>query len=189
MGFQVIDEPLPGLKVIQPDVFKDDRGFFMELYNEGHFSGLNLENTAFLQDNLSQSTKGTLRGLHFQAPPHAQGKLVSVIQGAVLDVVVDIRLGSPTYGQVFQQELTSESRQMIYVPTGFAHGFQVLSDTCLFLYKCTALYNKPSEGGIAWNDPALHIKWADIPPVLSAKDQAYPSFENFVSPFEIKAAV
>lgn len=184
MGFQVLDRPLPGLVVLQPDVFGDARGFFMELYNQQHFEAIGLGNLTFIQDNLSQSTKGTLRGLHFQAPPHAQGKLVTVIQGSVLDVAVDIRKGSPTYGQSYQKVIDDQTRTMLYIPPGFAHGFQVLSDQCLFLYKCANVYHKASEGGLYWNDPTLGINWENIDPILSEKDKHYPTLAELVSPFE-----
>lgn len=185
MGFKKSETRFEGLVLLQPDVFGDSRGYFMELFNKAHFDGVGLGHLAFVQDNLSYSSKGTLRGLHFQAPPHAQGKLVSVLQGTVLDVAVDIRKGSDTYGETFVKEINGETKEMIYIPPGFAHGFQVLSDTCLFLYKCTQLYNKASEGGLYWNDPELNIPWEDIPPVLSEKDKHYPRLGELQSPFEL----
>jgi dTDP-4-dehydrorhamnose 3,5-epimerase len=124
-----------------------------------------------------------LRGLHFQSPPHAQGKLVRVVSGRVLDVIVDIRKASPSYGKHFSIELSEENFRMLWVPPGFAHGFVTLEDNTLFLYKCTEVYNKASEGGLMWNDPALGIDWGFDNPLLSAKDLNYPSFEQFQSPF------
>lgn len=183
MGFRKIDTEFPGLFIIEPDVFGDDRGFFQELYNADHFTAMGLGHLAFAQDNLSSSRRGTLRGLHFQAPPHAQGKLVSVIQGHVLDVAVDIREHSPTFGQVFSYELDDQKRHMLYVPEGFAHGFQVLSESCLFLYKCTETYHHESEGGVFWNDPQLVVPWHDIPPIVSGKDQQHPRWRAFETPF------
>ncbi|MEM6801841.1 MAG: dTDP-4-dehydrorhamnose 3,5-epimerase [Bacteroidota bacterium] len=183
MGFRKYETSIPDLFLIEPDVFSDDRGFFMELFNDNSFEKIGLGHLRFLQDNLSSSQKGTLRGLHFQAPPFAQGKLVSVLEGAVLDVVVDIRKESPTYGKSYAVELNSQSRKMLFIPGGFAHGFQVLSESCLFFYKCTEVYHKNSEGGLAWNDPALEVAWRDIPPILSEKDRHHPKLSDFQSPF------
>ena len=179
MGFRQLETSIPELLIIQPDIFGDDRGFFMELYNHNSFREIGLGHLNFVQDNLSSSTKGTLRGLHFQRPPYTQGKLITVLQGSVLDVVVDLRKNSPTYGQSYSIELTSEKKTMLYVPEGLAHGFQVLSDSCLFFYKCTNVYHRESDGGIYWNDPALGITWHDIPPILSEKDKNHPLFEGF----------
>ena len=159
----------------------------MELHNAETFANIGLGHLDFVQDNLSKSIKGTLRGLHFQAPPYAQGKLVTVIEGSVLDVAVDIRKGSPTFGKAFVHELNDQSREMVFVPKGFAHGFQVLSDHCLFLYKCTATYHQASEGGLSWNDPALEIPWAEIEPIVSPKDELHPPIADFDSPFIYQA--
>lgn len=183
MAFRKLDTPIPGVILLEPDVFGDTRGYFLELHNEKAFAEAGLGDLRFVQDNLSFSSRGTLRGLHFQAPPHAQGKLVKPLQGSVLDVVVDIRPGSPTYGQHYAVELHAETHQMLYVPPGMAHGFQVLSDQCLFFYKCTNLYHPVADGGIAWDDPDLDIPWRDIPPILSGKDQRHPRLKDFVSPF------
>ena len=183
MSFLRRDTGLEGLCEIQPDVFGDKRGFFAELYNETHFEAIGLGHLKFVQDNLSSSTQGVIRGLHFQGPPHAQGKLVSVLQGAVLDVAVDVRKDSSTYGQYVAVELSSEKLNMLYVPPGFAHGFQVLSETCLFSYKCTNFYNKESEGGLLWNDHELAIPWRDVPANVSPKDQELPGWDVFESPF------
>ncbi len=174
--------PIEGLLVIEPQVFNDPRGYFYESYNKQKFTeaGIDYE---FIQDNQSLSQKGIIRGLHFQAPPFDQGKLVRVIQGAVKDVVVDIRKNSPTFGQHFSIVLTSENKTMFFIPPGFAHGFETLEDDTIFLYKCTNVYNKESEGGLLWNDPFLNINWQNIDPLISDKDKILPTFENLISPF------
>jgi dTDP-4-dehydrorhamnose 3,5-epimerase len=179
---KVINEPLPGLKVIQPNVFEDARGYFYESYNADAFKKIGIPEE-FVQDNQSLSNRGVLRGLHFQTPPMAQGKLVRVIQGSVLDVAVDLRKDSPTYGQHFTIELTGTNKLMFYVPVGFAHGFAVLEDQTIFSYKCTNLYSPENEGGIMWNDPTLNIDWQVESPSLSAKDEVNMNFNDFVSPF------
>ncbi|MFN8295310.1 MAG: dTDP-4-dehydrorhamnose 3,5-epimerase [Chitinophagales bacterium] len=176
---KIISTPLKDLYIIEPVVFTDNRGFFFESYNEAKLleAGLNYN---FIQDNHSKSSYGVLRGLHYQNNPYAQAKLVRVTQGKVLDVVVDIRKNSPTYLQHFSLELSDENKLQLLIPAGFAHGFVVLSDTCEFLYKCDNYYNKSSEGGIAYNDPALNIDWMipedDI--ILSEKDTHNPTVEN-----------
>ncbi len=174
--------PIEGLLIIEPQVFTDPRGYFYESYNKEKFvaAGINIE---FVQDNQSLSQKGIVRGLHFQAPPFDQGKLVRVIQGAVLDVAVDIRKNSPTYGQNFSIELSAQNRTMFYIPPGFAHGFETLEDNTIFLYKCTDVYNKQSEGGLLWNDSELGIKWQSYDPLISEKDKILPLFKDLVSPF------
>jgi dTDP-4-dehydrorhamnose 3,5-epimerase len=182
MNFSRLQTDLPGLVLIQAKAFHDPRGYFMELFNADSLKSCGIEEV-FLQDNLSYSSKGTLRGLHFQAPPFAQGKLVTVLQGNVLDVVLDIRKGSPTYGQYAAFELSEQNRHMLYVPPGFAHGFSVLSDTALFHYKCTQVYHKSSEGGVLWNDPALHIDWKVQSPIISEKDTLLPALHQLDSPF------
>lgn len=163
---------LSGVYVIEPKVFKDSRGFFMESYNKKVFKthGIIVE---FVQDNISRSTKGTLRGLHYQLAPHAQGKLVRVSEGEVFDCVVDIRLGSPTFGKWLGFTLNSRDRKALYVPPGFAHGFCVLSAEAEFTYKCTALYHPESERTIAWNDAAIGIAWPLQPDadLISEKDK------------------
>jgi dTDP-4-dehydrorhamnose 3,5-epimerase len=173
---------IEGLLIIEPQVFTDPRGYFYESYNKEKFvaAGINIE---FVQDNQSLSQKGIIRGLHFQAPPFDQGKLVRVIQGAVLDVAVDIRKNSPTYGQNFSIELSAQNRTMFYIPPGFAHGFETLEDNTIFLYKCTDVYNKQSEGGLLWNDADLGIKWQSSNPLISDKDKILPLFKDFLSPF------
>tara|TARA_R110001592_G_scaffold363155_1_gene680743 strand:+ start:18219 stop:18767 length:549 start_codon:yes stop_codon:yes gene_type:complete len=166
---QVIETNIPGLFEIMPQVFGDDRGYFFESYSKEAFAKFDV-NFEFVQDNQSLSNKGVLRGLHFQNPPYAQGKLVRVIQGAVLDVVVDIRKGSPTYGKHHKVMLTGENKMMFWIPPGFAHGFLTLADNTIFSYKCTNLYNKESEGSVLWNDPELAIDWNVENPLLSPKD-------------------
>lgn len=173
-----IDGPL----VLKPKVFYDERGYFYESYNKQAFEKLGIA-VDFVQDNQSLSQKGAVRGLHFQAPPFEQGKLVRVIQGAVYDVIVDVRKNSPTYGKHYGIELTAENFTMFWVPPGFAHGFATLKDNTIFSYKCTNVYNKPSEGGLLWNDVSLNINWEVDQPIVSDKDKLLPTFENFISPF------
>ncbi|MBX3101129.1 MAG: dTDP-4-dehydrorhamnose 3,5-epimerase [Bacteroidetes bacterium] len=175
--------PLAGLLRVQPHVFGDARGFFLELHNAQAFAAAGLDSYAWVQDNLSRSVQGTVRGLHFQAPPYAQAKLVCCLEGRVKDVVVDIRKGSPTYGKAYAEVLDSDRMNMLLIPEGFAHGFSVLSTSCLFFYKCTSYYHKPSEGGLAWDDPALDIDWEVDTPILSAKDEQNPPLARFNSPF------
>lgn len=174
--------PIKDLLVIEPQVFGDERGYFFESYHQLKFKEVAFMEM-FVQDNESLSTKGTIRGLHFQAPPFAQGKLVRVVQGAVYDVVVDIRKNSPTYGQSFGIELSAHNHLMFWIPSGFAHGFSVLTDQTIFLYKCTNFYNKEAEGGILWNDPALAIDWKVDNPIISPKDQELPTLADLDSPF------
>jgi dTDP-4-dehydrorhamnose 3,5-epimerase len=179
---EVIETGLRGLVIIKPKVFEDERGYFFESYNKITFSnsGLNLE---FVQDNQSLSQRGVLRGLHFQNPPHAQGKLVRVIKGSVFDVAVDIRKSSPTYGKWFGLELTEKNKWMLYIPEGFAHGFSTLEDNTVFSYKCTNNYNKQSEGCILWNDKDINIDWKVENPLLSSKDLEGTAFKKFESNF------
>lgn len=179
---EIIKTKIPDLVIVKPKVFKDVRGYFFESYNKSTFKEIGLDEL-FVQDNESKSMKGVLRGLHFQNPPYTQGKLVRVIKGAVLDVAVDLRKGSSTYGQWEGVELNEENKLMYWVPPGFAHGFLTLEDNTIFSYKCTQVYNKNSEGSIRWNDPVLNIKWGNISPVLSEKDMAAPLFSDFNSPF------
>lgn len=180
---KLIDKVFDAVLVIEPQVFEDNRGYFFESFSAQKFEAIGLKER-FVQDNESMSkTKGVLRGLHFQAPPFAQGKLIRVIKGSVLDVAVDIRTGSPTYGEHFTLELSEQNKTMLYIPPGFAHGFVTLGDYTIFNYKCTNYYNKASEGGIIWNDPHLGIDWKIKDPVLSAKDRENESFSRFNSPF------
>ncbi|MBL8003174.1 MAG: dTDP-4-dehydrorhamnose 3,5-epimerase [Flavobacteriales bacterium] len=169
---QVEGTGLDGLLLIRPRVFADHRGYFYESFNEAAFRAATGVDRHFVQDNESRSDKGVLRGLHFQLPPHAQGKLVRVVKGAVLDVCVDIRPESPTYGRHFKAVLDGDSKTMLYIPEGFAHGFHTLEDGTVFAYKCTAYYDKGSERTIRWDDPALGIDWGAEDPVLSEKDLA-----------------
>jgi dTDP-4-dehydrorhamnose 3,5-epimerase len=164
---------LSGVLIIEPKVFGDARGFFFESYHAQKYQTIGIE-LPFVQDNMSRSSKGVLRGLHYQLK-HPQGKLVSVISGEVFDVVVDIRVGSPTFGKWFGLILNDKEHKQLYVPPGFAHGFCVLSEEVNFHYKCTDYYRPEDEQGILWNDPTIGIKWPlDIEPNLSAKDQKYP---------------
>lgn len=179
---KLIPTKIKDLFVIQPSVFEDARGYFFESYNKDVFFRHGIT-TEFVQDNQSLSQKGVLRGLHFQNPPFAQAKLVRVITGSVLDVVVDIRKDSPTYGQHFAEVLTHSQKNMLYVPPGFAHGFAVLEDNTIFSYKCSNVYNKASEDSILWCDPDLNIQWGVTDPILSEKDKTAQAFRNFVSKF------
>ncbi len=179
---EIIKTDIQDLLIVKPRVFEDERGYFFESYNRDVFAANGIENK-FLQDNESKSKKGVLRGLHFQKPPYAQGKLVRVMKGSVLDVAVDIRKDSPTYGKWASIVLTDKNKFMYWVPPGFAHGFVTLEDDTVFFYKCTNVYNKESEGSIRWNDPDLNIDWGIEKPVLSDKDQVSPLFKDFVSPF------
>lgn len=179
---KVIDTHIEGLKIIEPRVFEDARGFFFESYNKEVLKKNGIE-TTFLQDNLSKSQKNVLRGLHFQKPPFDQVKLVQVIKGAVYDVAVDIRVGSPTFGQYYGIELSEYNKKQFYIPSGFAHGFLTLEDNTIFSYKCSNVYNVESEGSIKWDDEKIGIKWNCNQPIISDKDAIAPSFENFKSPF------
>ena len=173
---------IEGPLVLQPKVFFDERGYFFESFNQDFFSAHGLP-AHFKQDNQSLSQKGAVRGLHFQAPPYAQGKLVRVIKGAVYDVIVDIRKNSPTYGQSYGIELSGENFTMFWIPEGFAHGFSTLQNDTIFSYKCTNVYHKQSEGGVLWNDPQLNINWQVENPLLSQKDMENPTFSDFTTPF------
>ncbi len=179
---EVIKTKIEGLLIINPRVFGDVRGYFFESYNDSVFKGHGIE-VEFIQDNQSLSNSGVLRGLHFQAPPYDQGKLVRVITGAVLDVAVDIRKNSATYGEHIAIELSEDNKTMFYIPPGFAHGFLTLKDSTIFSYKCTNLYNKSSEGTVLWNDSDLNINWNISNPVLSEKDLVGTKFKDFSSPF------
>lgn len=169
---KILPTELPGALLVEPDVFGDARGFFMETWNRDRYAQAGLA-ANFVQDNLSFSRKGTLRGLHFQNP-QPQGKLVYVLQGEVFDVAVDIRVGSPTFGRWLGVTLSAENKRQFYVPEGFAHGFCVTSDTALFAYKCTDLYNPQTDGGVLWNDPDIGIQWPIAEPLLSDKDRRAP---------------
>lgn len=180
----VIKTDIEGLFIIEPKVFGDHRGYFFESFSERDFNSQVCQ-VRFVQDNESKSCYGVLRGLHFQKPPYAQSKLVRVVKGAVLDVAVDIRMGSPTFGRHVAVELTEDNHRQFFISRGFAHGFVVLSDEVIFQYKCDNFYEPESEGAIAWNDPALGIDWKipaeDI--ILSEKDKKHPVLAEIVSPF------
>lgn len=176
--FKFIETGIEGLTIVEPTVFGDDRGYFMETYSEREFADAGLP-TCFVQDNQSKSRQGVLRGLHFQIK-HPQGKLVRALSGAVLDVAVDIRKNSPTFGQWRSCLLTEENKRQFYVPEGFAHGFSVLSQEAVFAYKCTALYDPTDEGGIMYNDPQLNIDWQipeGVEVLLSEKDKKHPGMD------------
>lgn len=179
---EVIETKIKGLLIIKPKVFSDSRGYFFESYNADVFKKNNIL-ADFVQDNQSLSNSRVLRGLHFQAPPFDQGKLVRVINGAVLDVAVDIRKSSSTYGEHVSIKLTEENKTMFYIPPGFAHGFVTLRDNTIFSYKCTNVYHKDSEGCVLWNDKDLNINWNVENPTLSEKDITGTPFKNFTSPF------
>lgn len=172
----IITTDIEGLIIIEPRIFTDDRGYFYESYSEERYR--DICHTTFVQDNVSRSSYGVVRGLHFQRGEHAQAKLVGVLMGSVLDVAVDLRPGSPTYGRHYSIELTSDNHRQFFIPRGFAHGFSVLSPTVIFQYKCDNYYHKESEGGILWSDPTLAIDWRipkeDI--ILSDKDKVHPLF-------------
>lgn len=173
---QRIETTLPGVIELRPTVLEDSRGFFMETYHQERFRSLGITDN-FVQDNHSRSTKGTLRGLHYQLH-HPQAKLCRVVEGEALDVALDIRLGSPTFGQWTGAHLSAQSRNLIYIPTGFAHGFLALTDTVQFLYKCSDFYVRDDERGILWNDPALNISWGINAPLVSEKDSKLPRLSD-----------
>ena len=194
---KVITTELPGVVILEPRRFSDHRGFFCESFNEQSFAAAGLP-TRFVQDNVSFSGAGVLRGLHYQLP-NAQGKLVSVLRGEVFDVMVDIRKGSPTFGRWAGVFLSLENGRQVYIPEGFAHGFLVTSECAVFQYKCTSLYDPKSEGSIAWNDPSIGIEWPQTDVCLSSKDAAAPRlaevaddrlfiFEQSVSPPSVVAS-
>ena len=179
---EVIKTELEGLLLIKPKVFGDDRGYFFESYNEFVYRENGIE-LCFVQDNISKSKKGTIRGLHYQVGDKAQGKLCKVIYGKVLDVAVDIRFGSPTYGKYFASELSEDNHSQLWIPPGFAHGFSVLSEEAIFSYKCTALYNKASERAILFNDADLKIEWNVENPIISEKDLQAKLFKDIDKDF------
>ena len=172
-----------GVFLIKPQVFKDNRGHFFESFNSKKFNEATGLDVQFVQDNQSLSSKNVLRGLHFQHPPFAQAKLVSVIKGEVLDVVVDIRKESDTYGEYIAENLNEENHHQLFIPEGMAHGFLTLKDDTIFSYKCSNYYDKGSEDGIIWNDSNLKIDWKIKNPLVSEKDQLAQNFTSFVSPF------
>jgi dTDP-4-dehydrorhamnose 3,5-epimerase len=179
---------LPGVMIFEPAVYPDERGFFFESYNQRLFRTNQILND-FVQDNQSYSVYGVIRGLHYQREPHAQAKLVRVLQGKILDVVIDIRTGSPGFGKSYSVELSSENKKQIFIPKGFAHGFSVLSETAEISYKCDQFYNKQSEAGIVYNDPKFNIDWG-IPAekaLISAKDLLLPRFDPTSTEFSFNA--
>ena len=181
----VIHTSIPGVVIIEPKVFGDDRGYFFESFNARDFSDATGLDVAFVQDNESKSRYGVLRGMHFQSPPYTQSKLVRVVRGKVLDVVVDIRIDSPTFGKWVGCELSEENHRQFFAPKGMAHGFCVLSDEAVFQYKCDDFYHPEAEGGIMWNDPDIGIQWpistAEVS--LSERDKRHPLLKDFSSPF------
>ena len=180
---KITKTPIEGLLIIEPVVFGDERGYFFESFNKEKFKEITGKELDFVQDNQSLSGKDIVRGLHFQNPPYAQGKLVRVIKGEVIDVVVDIRKNSSTYGEHFAIKLTEENKKMFWIPEGFAHGFSSLKDDTIFSYKCTNYYNKESEESIYWNDSDLKINWEVESPIISEKDQEKRMFKNFKTQF------
>ena len=178
----VVKMPIEGLLIITPTVFKDSRGYFFESWSETLLQKNNIE-LKFVQDNESLSHKGVLRGLHFQNPPYEQGKLVRVTKGAVLDVAVDIRKLSPTYGKYCSVKLSSKNKKIFWIPPGFAHGFLTLENNTIFSYKCTSLYNKSSEEALLWNDADLNIDWGIDIPIVSEKDNLAGNFKDFKTKF------
>lgn len=176
---KIIKTEIDGVVILEPRIFTDSRGYFFESFSERDFNS-NVREVHFVQDNESKSSYGVLRGLHFQKPPHAQSKLVRVIKGAVLDVAVDIRRGSPTFGKHVAVELSESNHRQFFIPRGFAHGFSVLTDEVIFQYKCDNFYAPQSEGAIAWNDPSLGIDWRikDADVILSEKDKNHPTLSQ-----------
>ena len=176
MPFEFKKLEIPDVILVEPKIFPDDRGFFLETWHEQRYAQAGITKP-FVQDNVSFSKRGVLRGLHFQHP-HGQGKLVAVLSGEVVDIAVDIRVGSPTFAQWVSVTLSAENHKQLYVPAGFAHGFCVMSQTALFSYKCTDFYDGSAEGGLIWNDPELEIDWPIDNPVLSEKDAALPRLKD-----------
>mgnify|MGYP000156091416 CR=1 FL=1 len=179
---KIIKTEIEGLLIIEPRVFEDERGYFFESWSKDAFENAGLD-INFVQDNQSVSSKNILKGLHFQKPPHAQEKLVRVIKGSVLDLVVDLRKKSKTYGEYILEELSEYNNHQLFLPKGMAHGFLTLEDNTIFTYKCSEFYCKEAEDSIIWNDSSIGIKWPDIIPLLSKKDLYAKKFSSFVSPF------
>ena len=174
---------IEGIVLLNPTIYSDNRGFFQETFNHDRFKAESGENFSFVQDNLSCSHKHVLRGLHFQAPPYAQGKLIQVIKGSVIDIAVDLRKLSKTFGKHFKVEISSKNNRQLWIPPGFAHGFIALEDNTIFSYKCTNYYSKEHEMDLLWNDVDLDIHWGIEDPIVSEKDQKAQEFKNFNSPF------
>ena len=181
----VTETPLPGVLLVEPRLHRDARGVFWETYHEARYRAAGID-ARFVQTNVSRSRRGTLRGLHFQAPPHAQAKLVSVLDGSVFDVAVDLRAGSPTFGEWFGTDLTADSMRQVFVPEGFAHGFVVTSETALVSYACSAVYAPEAEQSLAWDDPDIGVAWPVAAPVLSDKDAAAPRLADLVPLFALE---
>ena len=179
---ELVKTELEGLLVIKPKVYGDERGYFFESYNKDNYRNAGID-LCFVQDNISKSVKGTIRGLHYQVGDMAQGKLCKVIFGKVLDVAVDIRFGSPTFGKYFSSELSEENHTQLWIPQGFAHGFSVLSEEAIFSYKCTALYSKKDERAILFNDSDLNIDWKIDNPIVSGKDLEAPLLKDIQKDF------
>lgn len=182
----IIPTPIDGLLVIEPQVFKDARGYFVETYNEQRYREAGID-ARFVQDNQSCSSYGVVRGLHFQRPPYTQAKLVCCTVGRVLDVAVDLRKGSPTFGQWYSVELSEDNKRQFFIPRGFAHGFSVLSETAIFTYKCDNLYHPEADGGLLLSDPDLSIDWK-VPEelrIISDKDKKHPLLKDFDNPFKL----
>ncbi len=184
MPFEFVRLAVPGPVLIRPQIFGDDRGFFLELYKHTEFVFNGIQDH-LVQDNFSRSGKGVLRGLHYQKAPKAQGKLITCISGEIYDVAVDIRKGSPDFGKWVAAELSSRNRNLLYVPPGFAHGFQVISDTAEVMYKCTDEYSPADDRGIIWNDPDIGVSWPLPDPLLSPKDRVHPRLRDCDNNFTI----
>ncbi len=176
---KIIKTDFEGLLIIEPEVYEDERGYFFESFRDDVFQKYH-PGVKFVQENESKSSKHTLRGLHYQMPPYAQGKLIRVVQGEVLDIVVDLRKSSPYFGKIFGLRISAANKLQLYIPEGFAHGFVSLEENTIFQYKCTNYYHKNSERAIHWNDPSLNIPWGVENPVISAKDRSAGSFEDAV---------
>lgn len=177
-----IPTKIPGLAIFEPQIFSDERGFFSEIYNATRYVEAGIPDI-FVQDNLSCSRRGVVRGLHYQDPPFGQGKLVQVLRGRVMDVAVDLRIGSPTFGEYEMVELSGENHRQFWIPEGFAHGFVALEDNTIFQYKCTALYSPPHDRGIRFDDPDIGISWPISEMLVSAKDKSLPFLREITSPF------
>ena len=176
-------EEIDGIMMFEPKVFQDTRGYFKESYNEKAFNNFIDDQITFIQDNISESNRHVLRGLHFQIPPYAQGKLIQVLKGSVIDIAVDLRKASNTFGKHVKVELSSQNHRQLWIPPGFAHGFVALEDHTIFSYKCTNHYSKEHEMDLLWNDVDLDIQWGIENPIISDKDKNANSFKNFDSPF------
>ena len=188
MPFEFRSLEIPDVILILPKIFEDERGFFKEIYKQSNFETFGIKEK-FVQDNISFSKKGVLRGLHYQKEPFAQGKLVARLRGRIFDVAVDIRKGSPYYGKWVAIELSEKNHRMLYIPPGFAHGFQVLSEEALVWYKCTAEYSPEHDAGIIWNDPEIGISWPISDPILSLKDANLPKLKDADNNFTYRKGI